>query len=341
MDIGVLLFAGPKQAASLAQMVEALGFDAGSLPRQPEPRARGLGAARARRRRRRRRIRPRSRRDQLADPRPRGDRVGGAHAPGRERRPRDPRPRPRRLGGAAHRQARGPGRELRALSRPCCRPIWPARRSTATASRASSNGARASNVPKVPVDDRRDRATRDRGRGAARRRASASPSVRIRSTSARCSRARAKRPRRRDATRRAVRFGAFVNCVVNDDVAVARDAVRGSAASFARFSSLRRQQRSTLAPAARGGGALSARALRHEGPHADRRRAHRGHRRRLRRLVRGRGAGRDGDRATRARSPPWGSTSVCVVPGSTGMPRDVGATSLRTLASEVVPALRG
>jgi len=35
-----------------------------------------------------------------------------------------------------------------------------------------------------------------------------------------------------------VRFGAFVNCVVHDDVRVARDAARGSAASFARFSAL-------------------------------------------------------------------------------------------------------
>ena len=35
-----------------------------------------------------------------------------------------------------------------------------------------------------------------------------------------------------------LRYGAFVNCVLNDDVAVARDALRGSVATFARFSSM-------------------------------------------------------------------------------------------------------
>lgn len=34
----------------------------------------------------------------------------------------------------------------------------------------------------------------------------------------------------------ALRYGAFVNCVVHDDPAVAREAMRGSAATFARFS---------------------------------------------------------------------------------------------------------
>jgi 5,10-methylenetetrahydromethanopterin reductase len=36
-----------------------------------------------------------------------------------------------------------------------------------------------------------------------------------------------------------LRLGAMVNCVVGEDVAAARDAVRGSAATFARFSSFR------------------------------------------------------------------------------------------------------
>src|SRR5436305_1701219 len=46
----------------------------------------------------------------------------------------------------------------------------------------------------------------------------------------------------RDAARaagRTLRCGAFVNAVIHDDVPVARDAVRGSAASFARFSAFR------------------------------------------------------------------------------------------------------
>lgn len=38
---------------------------------------------------------------------------------------------------------------------------------------------------------------------------------------------------------RAMRFGAFVNCVLHEDRTVARDAIRGSAATFARFSSFR------------------------------------------------------------------------------------------------------
>ena len=35
-----------------------------------------------------------------------------------------------------------------------------------------------------------------------------------------------------------LRYGAFVTCVLHDDVGIARDAVRGSAATFARFSAL-------------------------------------------------------------------------------------------------------
>jgi 5,10-methylenetetrahydromethanopterin reductase len=35
-----------------------------------------------------------------------------------------------------------------------------------------------------------------------------------------------------------VRYGAFVTCVINDDIAAAREAVRGSATTFARFSAL-------------------------------------------------------------------------------------------------------
>jgi 5,10-methylenetetrahydromethanopterin reductase len=36
---------------------------------------------------------------------------------------------------------------------------------------------------------------------------------------------------------RSLRYGAFINCVLNEDVGLARDAVRGSIATFARFSS--------------------------------------------------------------------------------------------------------
>ncbi|MDJ0788890.1 MAG: LLM class flavin-dependent oxidoreductase [Myxococcota bacterium] len=44
----------------------------------------------------------------------------------------------------------------------------------------------------------------------------------------------------------ALRFGAIVNCLVGDDLAAAREAIRGSAATFARFSSFRGNDPSTL-----------------------------------------------------------------------------------------------
>ena len=46
----------------------------------------------------------------------------------------------------------------------------------------------------------------------------------------------------------ALRYGAFVNCVLNDDVAVARDALRGSVATFARFSSMHGSPLAKLPP---------------------------------------------------------------------------------------------
>lgn len=46
----------------------------------------------------------------------------------------------------------------------------------------------------------------------------------------------------------AVRYGAFVNCVLHDDVAVARDALRGAVATFARFSAMRGSPLAQLPP---------------------------------------------------------------------------------------------
>jgi 5,10-methylenetetrahydromethanopterin reductase len=45
-----------------------------------------------------------------------------------------------------------------------------------------------------------------------------------------------------------LRYGAFVSCVLNDDVAVARDALRGSVATFARFSSMKGSKVAKLPP---------------------------------------------------------------------------------------------
>jgi 5,10-methylenetetrahydromethanopterin reductase len=48
-----------------------------------------------------------------------------------------------------------------------------------------------------------------------------------------------------------LKYGAFVNCVINDDVGVARDALRGAVASFARFSAMPGSRLETLPPALR------------------------------------------------------------------------------------------
>ncbi len=138
---------------------------------------------------------------------------------------------------------------------------------------------------------------------------------------------------------RALRFGAFVNCVVHDDTRTARDAVRGAAASFARFSSLPGSRLAALpAPLAE-----AARWLREHYDMREHTRTGVAHtaglgdefvdwfavagpaahaRERLRRLAR------------------LGLDFVWVVPGSSNMPRELGAASLRSLATEVVPALR-
>jgi 5,10-methylenetetrahydromethanopterin reductase len=136
----------------------------------------------------------------------------------------------------------------------------------------------------------------------------------------------------------ALRWGAFVNCVVHDDPRVARDGVRGSAATFARFSALPGSRLADLPPPL----AVAARWLRERYDMRDHTRTGVAHtagiadefvdwfaiagparhaRERLRRLA------------------ALGLDFVWVIPGSSNMPRDVGAASLRALATEVVPAL--
>jgi 5,10-methylenetetrahydromethanopterin reductase len=142
------------------------------------------------------------------------------------------------------------------------------------------------------------------------------------------------------AAGRAVRFGAFVNCVVDDDVAVARDAVRGSAASFARFSAFAGSNLERLpAPLA-----AAARYLRE---HYDMR----NHTRTGVAHTAGIGdafvdwfaiAGPPAVATRRLRDLATLGLDFChVIPGSTGMPREVATSSLRRLATEVLPALRG
>src|SRR5262245_17620086 len=151
--------------------------------------------------------------------------------------------------------------------------------------------------------------------------------------------------RARDAARaagrdvRAIRWGAFVNCVVHDDVRVARDAVRGSAASFARFSALPGSRLAELPPPL----AAAARWLRE---HYDMREHTRTN------VAHTAGIADDfvdwfavaGSAATArdrlGRLAAVGLDFVWIVPGSLGMPREVGEASVRSLATEVLPALR-
>jgi 5,10-methylenetetrahydromethanopterin reductase len=138
---------------------------------------------------------------------------------------------------------------------------------------------------------------------------------------------------------RALRCGAFVNCVVHDDVAVARDAVRGSAASFARFSALPGSQLSALpAPLA-----AAARWLREHYDMRDHTRTGVAHTAGIGDefvdwfAVAGTAAhARDRLRALAA----VGLDFVWIVPGSGNVPREVLLASLRSLAADVVPALR-
>ena len=138
---------------------------------------------------------------------------------------------------------------------------------------------------------------------------------------------------------KAVRWGAFVNCVIHDDTSVARDGVRGSAASFARFSALPGSRLAALPPPL----ADAARWLREHYDMRDHTRTNVAHtagigdefvdwfavagtaahaRERLQRLA------------------ALGLDFVWVIPGSSNMPRDVAMGSLHALATDVVPALR-
>ncbi len=137
----------------------------------------------------------------------------------------------------------------------------------------------------------------------------------------------------------ALRVGAFVNCVIHDDVAVARDALRGAVATFARFSSMRGSPLGELpAPLRR-----TAEYLRANYDMREHTRSGADHT-----------AGIDDDFVD------WfalagpvervlprfvelaqlGLSFVHVIPGSTGVARDVAAGSLVGLGRDLVPALR-
>jgi 5,10-methylenetetrahydromethanopterin reductase len=136
-----------------------------------------------------------------------------------------------------------------------------------------------------------------------------------------------------------LRYGAYVTCVLNDDTSAARDAVRGSATTFARFSALPGSRLEHLPPPLR-------RAAEHIRLHYDM---------------------RDHTRTGVAHTAgipdefiDWfaiagpaahalprfqqlaalGLDFVHVIAGSTGMPRELGIATVAALAREVLPALR-
>jgi len=146
----------------------------------------------------------------------------------------------------------------------------------------------------------------------------------------------------REAARRAgrtVRIGAWVTAVVNDDPRVARDAVRGSAATFARFSAFRGSKLDRLPPPL----ADAARYLRAHYDMREHTRKDAAHTAGISDefvdwfAVAGPG---DVARERFKQLAALGLDFCYVIPGSTGMPLDVAITSLMGLARDVLPSLR-
>ena len=137
----------------------------------------------------------------------------------------------------------------------------------------------------------------------------------------------------------ALRYGAFVNCVIHDDVAVARAALRGTSATFARFSALPGSKLDRLPPLLR----RTAEYLRTHYDMRDHTRAGAAHT-----------AGVEDDfvdwfalAGPVARVLPrfvalakLGLDFVHVIPASADVPRDVARASIAKLGTEVLPALR-
>ncbi len=138
----------------------------------------------------------------------------------------------------------------------------------------------------------------------------------------------------------ALRYGAFVNAVIHPDVDAGRKGVRGTAATFARFSAFKGSKLGQLPAPLRD-------AARHLREHYD-----------MREHTRAAAAHTAGlsdefvdwfaivgpaERALpRFRQLAALGLDFCrVVPGSIDMPRDIAAASLVNLANEIVPALRG
>ncbi len=136
-----------------------------------------------------------------------------------------------------------------------------------------------------------------------------------------------------------LRYGAFVNCAVNPDRAVARDAVRGTVATFARFSAFAGSNLARLpAPLQKAAAFLREHYdMRHHTEAAAQ------HARALEdEFIDWYGiAGPPEVAIPRLKQLAALGLDFChVVPGSAGIARDVAVTSLQLLAKEVLPALR-
>ncbi len=136
-----------------------------------------------------------------------------------------------------------------------------------------------------------------------------------------------------------LRYGAFVNCVVHDDVTAARDAVRGSIASFARFSSFKGSPIDRLPTPLRG----AAHYLREHYDMRNHTRTGVPHTSGISdEFVDWFGvAGPPSKAVPRLQKiQQLGLDFVTIIPGSAGMAREIAAASLMSLANDVVPLLR-
>jgi len=136
-----------------------------------------------------------------------------------------------------------------------------------------------------------------------------------------------------------LRYGAYITCVISDDIAAAREAVRGSATTFARFSALPGSKLDRLPTVLRRA--------------AEYIRAHYDMRDHTRTGVAHTAGIPDefvdwfaiaGPVATALprfqRLAEIGLDFVHVIAGSTGMPREMGVSTLTSLAQQVLPVLR-
>jgi 5,10-methylenetetrahydromethanopterin reductase len=137
-----------------------------------------------------------------------------------------------------------------------------------------------------------------------------------------------------------LRYGAFINSVVHPDVRAARDGVRGSLATFARFSAFAGSALETLPKPLQN----AARYLRERYDMREHTRSDAAHAAGLSdEFVDWFGIAGPPDQALpRFRQlAELGLHFITVIPGSTGMPREIAIASVVNLAQDIAPQLRG